>query len=235
MGLLRSWFGGRIKYVLLAIVLLAVGVCGVSVGQEAWQEWRTPPEQIVGEAFMYAVEAPMYCYTSQASRMTDGETEVISNLQGQKNGENVHLYGTVDIVGSGVDIYQIGDTFYRQDIVSGAWLKQEGYNQEATVRLLQEINPLSCLTYNATAEVTDLGKEKVNGVKCRKFQVRASGEDTFLTSAWNEFYYTVWIDKRRQLQQAEVIAGDHENRTDQLKLELHFDWDTPVEEITAPV
>ena len=80
-----------------------------------------------------------------------------------------------------------------------------------------------------------LYKEKVNGVKCRKFQVRSSGESTFLTSVWNEFYYTVWIDKNRRLQQVEVIASDHENSAEQLKLEVQFDWSTPVEEITAPV
>ncbi len=56
-----------------------------------------------------------------------------------------------------------------------------------------------------------------------------------MTSVWNEFYYTVWIDKNRRLQQVEVIAGDHENSAEQLKLEVQFDWNTPVEEITAPV
>ena len=160
---------------------------------------------------------------------------MISRLQGQKNGENVHLFGDVEVVDSQVDVYQIGDTFYRQDIVSGSWMEMTGYDADATERLWQEIDPLSCLMYRATAEVTELDKEKVNGVKCRKFQVRSSGESTFLTSVWNEFYYTVWIDKNRRLQQVEVIAGDHENSAEQLKLEVQFDWNTPVEEITAPV
>lgn len=235
MEFLRNWFGGKIKIVLLAILLLAISACGVSAGMEFWKEWRTPPEQVVGEALMRATEAPSYSYASQASRIDDGQAQVISQVQGQKNGENIHLFGTVDVVDSQVDVYQIGDTFYRQDVVSGNWLKMQGHDEEATERLLQEIDPLGCLMYNATAEVTYLDKEKVNGVKCRKYQVRATGENTFLTSVWNEYYYTVWIDKNRQLQQVEVIAGDHENRSDQLKLEVQFDWATPVDEITAPV
>ena len=72
-------------------------------------------------------------------------------------------------------------------------------------------------------------------MKCRKFQVRSSGESTFLTSVWSEFYYTLWVDKARRLQQVEVIAGDHENSEEQLKLQVVFDWNTPVEEIHAPV
>lgn len=235
MNFLQSVFGGRMKYFFLAILIFVVGACGVSAGLDVWTEWRTPPEQIVGEALMYAVEAPSYSYTSETSRVLDGQTQVISRLQGQKNGENVHLFGDVDVVDSQVDVYQIGDTFYRQDIVSGSWMEMTGYDADATERLWQEIDPLGCLMYQATAEVTELAKEKVNGVKCRKFQVRSSGESTFLTSVWNEFYYTVWIDKNRRLQQVEVIAGDHENSAEQLKLEVQFDWNTPVEEITAPV
>lgn len=232
---IKRLLGGKIKYLLLAILIFAVGICGVSLGREAWKEWRTPPEQIVGEALMYAVEAPMYRYNSEASRVIDGQEQVISRLEGQKNGENVHLFGSVDVVDSQVDVYQIGDTFYRQDLVSGSWMAMTGQNAEATERLLQEINPLGCLILNANAEVIELDKEKVNGVKCRKFQVRSSGESTFLTSVWNEFYYTVWIDRQHRLQQAEIIAGDHETRSEQLKLDVVFDWEATVEEIQAPV
>lgn len=232
---MQSLFGKKMKYFLLVLVLLALGTCGVSAGMEFWKEWRTPPEQIVGEALMYSVEAPSYSYISQTSRVHDGQEQVVSSLQGQKNGENIHLSGSVDIIDSQVDVYQIGDTFYRQDIVSGSWLQMKGQEEEATERLLQEIDPLGCLLYNASAEVTYLDKEKVGDVKCRKYQVRATGENTFLTSAWNEFYYTVWIDKKHRLQQVEVIASDHENQAEQLKLEVVFDWDTPVAEITAPV
>ncbi len=235
MDFFRSLVSGRVKYLLLLIVLLAVGACGVSVGMDVWQEWRTPPEQIVGESLMYAVEAPMCSYTSEALRVVNGEETLISRLNGQKNGENVHLFGSVDVLESKVDVYQIGDTFYRQDIVSGSWMSMTGQNIEATQHLMQEINPLGCLILQPNAEVTELEKERVNDVKCRKFQVRSSGESTFLTSVWNSFYYTVWIDKQHRLQRAEIIASNHDYQMEQLKLNVEFDWDTPVEEMQAPV
>ena len=75
----------------------------------------------------------------------------------------------------------------------------------------------------------------MNGVKCRKFQVRSSGESSYLTNVWNEFYYTVWIDKKHRLQQAEIIADNHENVAEQLRLTIQFDWDTPILEINAPI
>ena len=232
---IRKLLGGKVKLLLLLILLAAVAICGVSFGMELWTEWRTPPEQVVGEAMMYAIEAPCCTYTSEAIRITDGKEQVISRLEGRKNGENVHLFGTVDVVDSQVDVYQIDDTFYRQDIVSGSWMAMTGQNAEATEYLLQEINPLGCLVLSASAEVTELDKEKVNDVKCRKFQVRSSGESSFLTSVWKEFYYTAWVDKQYRLQQVEIIAADHETHSDQLKLHVVFDWNAAVEEIEAPV
>ena len=231
----KSLLSGKVKYLLLFIVLLAAGVCGISVGLDFWQEWRTPPEQIVGEAMLYAAEAPMYSYTSEAVRIDDGKEILLSCMNGQKKGEIVHLFGSVDVVDSQVDVYQIGDTFYRKDIVSGSWMKMTGQNLEATEYLLQEINPLGCLILHANAEVTELKKETVNNVKCRSFLVRSSGENSFLTSVWNEFFYTVWIDKEHRLQKAEVIAGSHEHQGEQLKLTMYFDWESPVEDILPPV
>lgn len=235
MGVLREWFGGKIRFVLLMMVLFAAGVCGISAGMDVWRDWHTPPEQRVAEALHYAVEAPMYCYTSEAVRVSNDAEWVVTRLYGKRNGDNVHLYGIAEVLDAEIDVYQIGETFYRQDIVNGQWLKQTGQNLTATEYLIQEINPLGCLYFSDTAQVITQGKEKINGVKCKKYQVMNTGENTFLTSVWSEFYYTVWIDKKHRLQQVTLIADDHENSAEQLRLTIQFDWDTVVPEIQAPV
>ena len=235
MHVLKEWFGGRVRIVLLLMILFAVGVCGASIGVDLWQEWRTPPEVRVTEALQNAMAAPTYCYTGEAVRVHEGKEQVITRLKGEKNGEAVHLYGTVDVLDTELDVYQISDNFYRKDIVSGQWMKMTGQNLEATEYLMQEINPLGCLVTNDTAQVTELGKEKLNGATCKKYQMQYSGENTFLTSVWKEFYYTVWLDKKHRLQQVEIIADDHENSAEQLRLMIQFDWNAEVSEIKAPV
>ena len=235
MHVLREWLGGKVRFVLLLVLLFAVGVCGVSTGMEVWREWRTPPEQRVAEALHYAVQAPAYRYTSEAVRVHDGKEQVVTTLNGEKNGDAVHLYGRADVLDTMIDIYQIGDTFYRQDIVSGRWMQMTGQNIAATEYLIQEINPLGCLQIAETARVIVQEKEKLNGKACKKYQVHTSGTDTFLASAWSEYYYTLWIDKKHRLQQVEIIADDHENSAEQLRLTVQFDWDSEVPEITAPV
>lgn len=235
MHVFREWFGGRLRLIVLFVLLFAVSVCGVSIGLDIWNDWNTPPEIMVAEALRYAVNAPTYCYSSEAVRVHEGNAQVITYLDGEKCGENVHLHGIVDVLNMEIDIYQIGDVFYRQDIVDGTWMKMTGQNIEATEYLLQEINPLGCLLLDDTVQVIAQGKEKINGIKCKKYQVQSSGESTFLTSSWNEFYYTVWIDKKHRLQQAEIIADNHENGAEQLRLTIQFDWDTPILEINAPI
>lgn len=235
MHILREWFGGKMRFVLLLVLLFAVGVCGAKIGMDVWHEWKTPPEARVREALYYALESSMYCYTSEAVRVQDGKEQVITRLNGEKNGENVHLYGTADVLDTEIDVYQIGDTFYRQDLVSGQWLEMKGQNLEATEYLIQEINPLGCLHFSEHAKVIAQGKEKIGGVSCKKYQVYSSGGNTFLTSEWSQFYYTVWIDKNHRLTQVEAIADDHDSGTEQLRLLVQFDWDREVPEINAPM
>lgn len=232
---MRDWFGGKLRIFLCIIVLFVLGACGINVGSHVWQEWHTPPEQRVGEAIQYALEAPMYCYNSESIRVQDGTEHIVTRLQGEKYGENIHLYGKAEELDTEINVYQIGQTFYRQDIISGQWMEMKEQNLVATEYLMQEINPLGCLHFDRTAQVTAQGKEKLDGISCKKYQVQSSGERTFLTSVWSEFYYTVWIDKKHRLQQVEIIADDHENNTEQLRLLVRFDWDTDVAEIKAPV
>ena len=235
MHMVRDLLSGKVKFVLILVLLFSVIVCGVSIGLDTWREWRTPPEQRVAEALHYAIQAPVYRYTSEAVRVHDGKEQVITRLNGEKNGENVHLYGNAEVLGTEINLYQIGDTFFRQDIESDRWMQMTGQNIAATEYLIQEINPLGCLQLSENAQVTAEGKEKVQGSTCKKYQVQSSGDHTFLTSVWSEFYYTVWIDKKHRLQQVEIIADDHENRAEQLRLMGQFDWDSEVPEIKAPV
>lgn len=235
MQILRDWFGGKIRFLLLLVVLFAAGVCGVSTGIDLWTEWKTPPFDRVKEAMLYATKASSYRYTSEAVRISNGKEQVITKLCGEKYGDAVHLYGTADIINTEINVYQIGDTFYRKDIVSDAWMVMTGQDIEATEYLMQEINPLGCFVLADGANVTELGKEKLDGITCKKYQVQSSGESTFLTSVWREFYYTVWLDKQHRLKQVEIIADDHEQNAEQLRLVVLFDWDGQVTEINAPV
>jgi len=111
----------------------------------------------------------------------------------------------------------------------------KGYDEEATEVLLQEIDPLSNFGLENEYSAEYLGKEKINGVRCKKYQIYTSKEGSYLSSLWAEYYYTLWIDRKGTVQQAEMIASDHENKPEQLKMTVQFDWFSPVEDILAPV
>jgi len=217
---------------LLGILLLAFGI---SVGISCWHDYRLPPEEVVRTALEKTLSMEEYQYSSQSVRVLDGKEEVLSLLNGQKKNGNTHLAGQMPIVNSEIEVYQIADTFYRQDIATGQWLIVKGYDEEATEVLLQEIDPLSNFGLENEYSAEYLGKEKINGVRCKKYQIYTSKEGSYLSSLWAEYYYTLWIDRKGTVQQAEMIASDHENKPEQLKMTVQFDWFSPVEDILAPV
>lgn len=222
------------RWIAIAAGLALLGF-GISTGISMWQEYQTPPEEVVMAAMEKTMAASQYQYTSESIRVVDGKEELLSKLNGQKNQGNTHLAGSIPIVNSEIEVYQIGDTFYRQDIATQRWLVVSGYDEEATEVLIQEIDPLSNFYFQNECSAEYMGKEKINGVRCRKYQVYTAQEGSYLSALWEEYYYTLWIDKKGDLQQVEMIAADHENKAEQLKLTVQFDWLSPVEEITAPI
>lgn len=220
-----------------AVIVIVLGLLGLAVvsGISMWQEAKIPPEEIVIRAVTETLEAPSYHYYSEAKRIVDGQEETLSKINGEKNQGNTHLIGQIPVIDSEVEIYQVNDNFYRQDLVTKQWLIVEGHNEEATERLIQEIDPLGNFTFEGQIQVEYLGKEKINGVRCKKYQMQSFQEGSYLSSQWQEYYYTLWVDRDGLLQQAEVIAADHENKTEQMQLTVRFDWKAPVSEITAPV
>lgn len=235
MDRLQEWFDGKIRLGLLLLCLFSVCVCAVRLGTSVWNDWNTPPKQRVNEAVYAALTSTEYSYSSEAVRISETGEEVLTRLTGERNGDNVHLYGKAEALNTEIDLYQIGSSFYRRDIVNGDWMQMLGQELVATEYLIQEINPLGCLKISDNTQVIVKGKEKVNGIRCKKYHVQSSGETTFLTSEWSEFYYTMWIDKKNRLHQVEMIADDHEENTEQLCLKIRFDWDAKVGTIQAPV
>lgn len=222
------------KWIFLLIGLLVLAF-GVSVGIHLWQDYHLPPEEVVKSALEKTLNMEEYQYTSQSVRVLNGSEEVLSLLNGQKKNGNTHLAGQMPIVNSEIEVYQIADTFYRQDIATGKWLIVKGYDEEATEVLLQEIDPLSNFYLENEYSAEYLGKEKIDGVRCKKYQIYMSKEGSYLSSLWAEYYYTLWIDRKGTIQQVEMIACDHENKPEQLKMTVQFDWFSPIEEISAPV
>lgn len=182
-----------------------------------------PPEDLINKAFENTLKAETYRYEAVTKRIKDKQEEVLTQVSGKKQGENVHFYGKVDIVNADLEVYRINNKLYRKDYFSKDWLVIEGVKAESTENLMQEINPLSLLEFKGEIEAEDLGKEKVNNIKCRKYQVTANWSNAYLQSLWENFNYLIWVDtKNKTIVKSSVSAENKKDNSYKLMMEVEF-------------
>ena len=201
-------------------VFLVLGL--VISGVTFWKDYKTPPEELVIRAIAETIEAPCYRYYSISKRIADGNETLLSEVWGEKNRESTHLSGKIHIVNSDFEIYQVNNKFYRQDIVNKQWLVVDDVGKEATQQLIQEIDPLGNFIFAGSIDAEYLGKEKIDGKRCKKYQIISYNDNDYLAASYGEFFYTVWVDRDGHLRQAEVRAVDKENPDMQLKMSVQF-------------
>ena len=222
---------GIVTKVMALVVIFGIVGSGMSI----WQEYRTPPEEVVIRAIAETIQAPSYSYYSLSKRIIGDKEEVLSEVWGEKNQESTHLSGKIHVVNSEFEIYQVDNRFYRQDVVSKDWLIVDDMGEAATIKLIQEIDPLANFVFGEQIEVQYMGKEKIEKSKCKKYQIIAYGTNDYLTSSWEEFFYTVWVDKQGYIRQAEVTAVDSGSENEQLRLLVQFTVVDEVLHIEAPL
>lgn len=203
--------------IILLILVLSGGGYGVYRGLNS-----APPEEVVNTAIENTLNADSYRYQAQSKKIIDGKEELLSEVSGEKSNGNVHLTGKLHVVNSDFEIYQVADKLYRKDEFSKDWLVVEDTNLEATERLVQEINPLGIFKFSEPIIAHYVGKEEVNDKKCRKYEVMAETENKYLLVLWQDFTYTVWIDKSGLLTKAEINAINKQNENQRLSMSVEF-------------
>lgn len=211
-----------------------LGLAAWSLG-DIWVEYHLPASEIVQEAIDRTLNCESYQFTARAMREIAEERSNICAIKGVVNGQDIHLSGSVDVVGSTFEIYQLGDTYYRRDSADGKWLMVDNLGKEATQILLVELSPLDFLKFSASYEVEYLGKEIISEEKCRKFQILNYSNTPYMTYDWQNVLLTVWVDKKGYVTQAEILATEADEPQKKLELLIEFSLFKKVEAIKAPL
>lgn len=220
---------------LLWAVVMVIFVIGLTIsGISIYKEYSLPPEEVIVRALNDMNHAPSYTFHSISKRLLADKEEILNEVWGEKNNNSTHLKGKIHLVNGEFEVYQIDDQYYRQDNITKEWLTIDHMGEEAAEKLMQEINPLAMLNFTSPIEVEFVEKEKVGDVMCKKYHVAAYNENEYMTALWHNFFYTLWIDKKGQLCQAEIIAVNKENETQQLMMQLQIEQSENYVEIEAP-
>ena len=181
------------------------------------------PEEAVNQAISQTLNAESYRYKASSKRILAGEEELLSEVQGEKNKENVHFIGKLFLVNSEFEYYQIGEKIYRKDAFSEKWLVVDEMGREVTEQLIQEINPLGAFQFQEIIAVEYLGKEEIEDKKYKKYVVEANTENKYLTGLWQNFIYTIWIDTSKEtVKKAEVVAQSKKTPEQYLIMSIEF-------------
>lgn len=182
------------------------------------------PEEAVNQALSQTLNAESYRYKALSKRILDGEEELLSEAQGEKNKENVHFIGKLFLVSSEFEYYQIGEKIYRKDPFSANWLVVDEVGMAVTEQLIQEINPLVAFQFQEIIAVEYLGKEEIQDKKYKKYILQATTENKYLTGLWQNFTYTIWTDtsKDRMVKKAEIMAQSKKAPAQYLIMSIEF-------------
>lgn len=219
------------------IAILLIGLILIYGTFVLYEEITRPqPMDAIQQGLAKTINARSYRYEVTAVHVIDGKEKILSNTRGEKCLQDVHIKAELPIIKADVEIYQIGDTMYRQDTTTKDWLIVSNKGRAAIEMLISEINPLGVFHFDEFIEVIYTGKEKVNKRKCWAYEIMAKGENKFLELYWKDFNYQLWIDKKEGMIRKAVVTAEHRDKSQHiLKVNvLLYDFDESIE-IVPPI
>ncbi|HAA90752.1 MAG TPA: hypothetical protein DCE07_09335 [Peptococcaceae bacterium] len=211
----------REKTLFFALSVLMVVVLGAGGFYLYHVLTRVEPGPLVEEVLQDALRASYYRYQISAEFEIEGRKQKWSQVVGEKSGNNFHIKG--NILGTPVDIYQIGMKTYSCDPVSERWVILEGNDLSGEQMFMAEINPLKNFRFKRIGEPQLVGIEKMGKKKCWVIEFSPQVENDYLEAWWQNFTYRLWIDrKNHQLVQAKVTAENKNSPGSFLSLVITF-------------
>lgn len=184
---------------------------------------KLDPRVELDKALKRMAEIKSFRYSLHSGFTVDGRGEVISRVEGEKNGDNTHIKG--EMVNTPVDIYYIDQTIYNYDCFANKWLVIESDQTNFEDLMISEMHPLSNFRFNDIASVTKKGFEKLKGRECLVVMCKPAVENKLLETLWHNFTYTIWIDyKDNVIKKALLTADNKQAANTRLKIKAEF-WD----------
>lgn len=182
----------------------------------------TPPQNVIGQALLKTQQTESYEYTIRKYTLINGKQQLDSEVYGRKQSDNhIHIKG--EVFGSELDFYQIGDTSYTKDQLTGEWIKITDRQLNQQEIFMGELNPLANFAYKELDEAKFEGVQKLEAEKYLVYTARPIINNPYMEILWKGFGYKFWLDRRSlRIYRAEVTALSKNNPSDKLNLVIEF-------------
>ena len=216
----------------LALLLIIAVVCLIRPNLNAP---KLPPNELAQTAIDNLLAAESLSFATHSCLLLGDEEMQLGDIHGEINGTDFHVAG--EVLGTPMDLYQIGAKTYRQDTLTEQWLvleDQQLLNQEA---LLNEINPRAAFQLTNILNISETETENLDEEKCYKLSFQPQTASGYYEKYFSSLTYTIWVTlDDHQLRQAQICASASANNIEStLQITTEFwDWNnTPA--IVAPV
>lgn len=213
------------KVGLMFLAILAVLLVGLAIAAPTIKDYyvksKLEPEVELEAAIQNMALVTSYQYNLKSGFTVDNRKEVISEVNGEKDGQNTHIKG--EMVNTPVDIYYIDRTIYNYDSFSQKWLVIDSDTTNSEELLISELNPLSNFRFKEINSVEKLNFENIDGTECLVVMCKPSIESQLLESLWQDFSYQIWIDYKNSLITKAILeASNKQTSSTKLNLQVEF-------------
>jgi len=216
------------------LVVIAL-VIAISIGGFAYYKWvnRIIPEELIKETLAKSLQAKNYRYDVCFELVVNGSSRVLSDVKGEKAGDNFHFKGKM--LKQEVEVYQVDETIFMKDTLSGRWMERRGTNVLDNEYFLTEINPLSSFEFTRISNLQYHGLVEEEDGSFYLLEFIPTVNNKMLNKFWKDFTYKIWVDKRsRRISKAEIVAAHKSDSQDKMMMRIKlYDYNKDIE-ITSP-
>lgn len=205
--------GKRRIVLLIGLILLILG------GIVFKMLWEPDPVKIVSKSLEKLFQAGSFRYTITQQQWIDGNERLMTQIQGETNGQNTRITGT--LIGSTIEMIKAGDALYHKDPFNHKWIKFTGALSEQEV-FLAEINPVTSLQFKETGIIVLNGQEKVNGDKAYVCELKPSVQNQLMEEFWTNFEYTLYIRTSDSQLVKVVITATGKTKSEPMRMIMEF-------------
>lgn len=222
------------KKIIIAAALLAALLIVSSVLKFAPNLPKIPPNELCAAAIEDMLALESVTFNTETALQINSEFTSLGQIDGQINGRDLHIWG--NILGTDVNIYQIGPTTYRQDTITEQWLQTDDGELLGNKSLLSEADPRAFFKLAALSDVTEAAAETIDDEKCRTLSFSPQTADGYYEKYFDTITCTIWVTADKHIRQAKITAqATAGEQTSVLTLQTKFSAHNQTPAITPPI
>lgn len=223
--------GWRKVLPLILVLLLGIGAWGYNF---YLREIKVVPEELILKALDTTHAVGSYRFHLEGYLEAEGGRIEVSRVTGERSAAgDLHLWGRM--TGQEVHIYQIQDTTYYKDALSGRWMVTPGNTALQQELFMVEVNPLSVLKITNIQGLQYKGRQKNMPGRPYLLELRPEINNRLLNTYWQNYYCKIWVERRSHyIRRVELVADHRQKPGDRLHLTLELYDFNKVTKINPP-